>query len=106
MDSYVIFKTENFEKRLGKIDNVNQERILKDIQNKLVVNPVHNTKFLQGSMFKGKRSFRVGDYRVIFTICGECKKLGHNRHNGCEGKNHPDNQIILWDVEHRKEDYK
>lgn len=49
---------------LGSSD---KKRIKKAIEDKLVIDPIRFGKPLQYSL-KGLRSFRVGDYRVVFIL--------------------------------------
>ena len=56
-------------------------RIRTAIERKLAQNPVEFGKPLQYSL-KGCRRLRVGDYRVVFSIEGDCVlivKIGHRR---------------------------
>jgi mRNA interferase RelE/StbE len=59
-----------------------QRRIKRAIESKLISHPIEFGKPLRYSL-KGARSFRVGDYRVIFTIEPDdvvlIVKIGHRR---------------------------
>jgi len=104
MPPFRAYQTEEFEKRFGKLDKSVRERVLKGI-GRLLDDPARGSKLLQ-EPFKGKRSFRQGDYRVILSICEECRKndwKAHNSCNGCEGR--PDRSVILFTIGHRKNVY-
>ena len=58
-----------------------RDRIRREIERKLAVNPVEYGKPLQYSL-KGCRRLRVGDYRVIYQIDGDSVlivKIGHRK---------------------------
>ena len=57
------------EKDLRKIDKNEREKILKKIKNELITNPGID-KQLTGT-FKGLYSYRVGNYRIIYSILKE-----------------------------------
>lgn len=69
---------------LKKIDKSQAVRILDKIQENLVENP-EAFPLLAGN-FSGLRKFRVGDYRVIFTILGDT--------------------VLILRVSHRKQSYR
>jgi len=55
---------------------------------------------------KGKRRVRIGDYRLIYAVCEECRKRGYIQFNqcyNCESKE--DNSIIFFDIIHRPKGY-
>jgi mRNA interferase RelE/StbE len=58
-----------------------RERIRTEIERKLSTHPIEFGKPLQYSL-KGCRRLRVGDYRVVFRIEGDCVvivKIGHRK---------------------------
>jgi mRNA interferase RelE/StbE len=58
-----------------------RDRIRREIETKLATNPIEFGKPLQYSL-KGCRRLRVGDYRVVYKIEGDCVlivKIGHRR---------------------------
>ena len=66
---------------ISNLSKTEQKRIQKTIEKRLIQNPIHFGKPLQYS-WKGCRSMRVGDYRVIFKL--EMKvvlivKIGHRK---------------------------
>ena len=78
--SYKIAFKKSVARDLKKIDRVQADRILRKIENEL---PVKAATFpvLTGK-FSGLRKFRVGDYRVIYSIIGETAlilRINHRR---------------------------
>jgi mRNA interferase RelE/StbE len=69
---------------LKKIAKEQVDKILKEIEQTLVKNP--EGFLLLSGKFAGLRKFRVGDYRVIFTIL--------------------DDTVLVLRVSHRKESYR
>lgn len=97
--------TRVFKKKLKKMDKPIRKRI-KDLVDKILKNPTHNTPFLKGPKLRGKRKGRAGSYRVSFAICGECRELGHTKFNDCyECEKHKDEEIIFFDCGHRDKFY-
>lgn len=69
------------EKDLPKIDRSHRSRIQDAIEQKLIFHPERYGKPLQETL-KGLYSLRVGDYRVIYKICGNeiwIVRIGHRR---------------------------
>ena len=78
--SYKIAFKKSVARDLKKIDRVQANKILRKIEDEL---PVKAETFpvLTGK-FSGLRKFRVGDYRVIFSIIGETAlilRISHRR---------------------------
>ena len=99
--------TETFNKKLDELDKVQRERVVKTINRELSERPTHNTKFLKGE-FAGKRVLRIGDIRVVFIICSECRNLGHkDRYNSqiCKDCEQKDDIINLIDIDFRGDVY-
>jgi len=86
--------TKTFEKALKKEVPKNHLQRIKDGIQKLVEDPYHNTEFAKGR-WRGKRKLRVGDYRIVFVICEECQKEGHNTFNQCDGLGHQPCFLII-----------
>ncbi len=59
---------------LKKLDKSVSRRIINKVKNHLIKNPKKLGKPLKGQ-FKGLLRYRVGDYRVIFILDYETKKL-------------------------------
>ena len=78
--SYKIAFKKSVARDLKKIDRVQADRILRKIEDEL---PVKAETFpvLTGK-FSGLRKFRVGDYRVIYSIIGDTAlilRISHRR---------------------------
>jgi len=72
---------------LIKLDKSASRRIINKVKNYLIKNPKKLGKSLKGQ-FKGLLRYRVGDYRVIFVLDYETKKL------------------IIFAINHRKNIYR
>ena len=59
---------------LKKLDKSVSRRIINKVKNYLIKNPKKLGKSLKGQ-FKGLLRYRVGDYRIIFVLDYETKKL-------------------------------
>jgi mRNA-degrading endonuclease RelE of RelBE toxin-antitoxin system len=102
---YKCHKTTEFGKTFRKLDKEAQRMVDKTIQDALFLQP-YDSKRLVSPEFRGKRSVRKGDYRIIFAICEECRKLGDVRINRCENcDDHSLNDVILFVCGHRKHIY-
>ena len=106
MFHYRCFKTDEFDDSFRKLDSKVQRRIDKAIKEILFYRP-YETKCLVSLELKGKRVLRVGNYRLIFAVCEECRKLNYERLNGCKDcKKHGVDDIIMFTCTHRKHAYK
>jgi mRNA interferase RelE/StbE len=78
--SYKIAFKKSVSRDLRKIDKVEAERVLTRIEEQLP-DKADNFPSLVGK-FAGLRRFRVGDYRVIYTIIGDTAlilRISHRR---------------------------
>jgi len=106
---YVPFFTEHFKrslKKLTKRNNILKKRVQMKV-NDICNDPYHNSVELTAK-FKGKRRVYVGKsgYRIIYTICKECRMKNYQRFNlcsDCEQKG--DEAIIFWDIQPRNVAY-
>ena len=83
MEYNIVYKS-SIKKDLRRIDKKKLPAILEDIESVLKDSPLKG-KELKGE-FEGLFSYRVGDYRVIYTILG--------------------NTVIVLRISHRKDAYK
>jgi mRNA-degrading endonuclease RelE of RelBE toxin-antitoxin system len=98
-------QTVEFTKVFHKLDKNAQKLIDKAIQEILVLQP-YESKRLVSPEFRGKRSLRTGDYRIIFAVCEECRALGEVHVNKCENcYEHRTSDVILFVCGHRKHIY-
>ena len=95
--TYRLLKTNRFEKDFKGLDRPIGERINATLSDLVAGNPYKQTGTLHGP-YQCKRKLVVGKHRVILVICEECMNKKECRTvNGCEGKNHSrDNIILLW----------
>lgn len=83
-DPYKLAYQPHFKRALKKFSKKYPEltrRAEKAIK-ELALDPYRKSKSLEGEL-RGKRKMRVGDCRIIFSICEECRKLGYVRINRC-----------------------
>ena len=67
--------------------------------------PIRNSIELNYDL-KGKRRVRIGDYRLIYAVCLDCRQKGYTKFNQCyDCKSHNDNSIVYFDVIHRPHGY-
>lgn len=98
--------TDAFRGDILRMDNKMRKRIDKAIVEVLLENP-YKSKRVVSQEHKGKRTHRVGDYRIIFAICEECRKFGFATLVGCKDcKKHGSNHIILFSVSRRNIAYR
>ena len=77
---YKIQYKSSVKKDLKQLTNIEANKILTQIEN-ILTEEADRFPMLKGE-FKGLRKFRVGDYRVIFTLTKEevtILKIGHRR---------------------------
>ena len=102
--SYNLHKTDAFVKSFRKLDHNVQKMLDKTIHDVLSVTPFESKRLLSPNL-RGKRSLRSGNYRIIFSICEECRQL-HDRNN-CFNCNQygTKNNVVIFMVGHRKNIY-
>ena len=76
--NYKIAFKKSVSRDLKKIDKEQADRILKKIEDELP-QKAETLRILTGK-FSGLRKFRVGDFRVIFSIIGETALILRIRH--------------------------
>ena len=97
--NYEWFYTKSFEKQLKKIGDGRRIKRINDTADKIVADPYHNIEFGKGR-YRGKREYYAwnGD-RLIFTVCEQCRELGHNEISQCANcETTPDNMIMFWEI--------
>ena len=89
-----------FEKQLKKLKKKSPERA-KRIEGKIqeiLKFPYQNIDFGKG-LWRGKRKERVGDDRITFVVCKQCRKLGHQMFNRCgDCDDTPDETVIFASI--------
>ena len=91
-------------KKLTKKDETLKERLQSRIEEMKTEKPRNPIEYVAD--LKGKWKMRVGDYRMIYAYCEDCKQKRHERLNqclDCSAKN--DNVIVFFDVLHRSKAY-
>jgi len=106
---FVQFFTDDFKEQLRKLvkkDKILEKRLLTQIQDMAKERPV-NQQSLSGAL-RGKWKMRVGDYRMLYVYCVDCKKCGHQIYNRCVDceTNNGDDVLRFFEVFHRSNDYK
>lgn len=68
-------------------------------------NPFRNSIELDYEL-KGKRRIKVGDYRLIYAVCSDCRKKGYEKINQCyDCKLKGEDAMVFFDVFHRSKGY-
>jgi len=97
--------TVEFEKSFRKLDKPAQKKIDRIIQEVLFIAP-YESKKLCSPQFKGKRSVRIGDFRIIIAICAECRQLHEDRFNNCcDCNRYGTNNVMIFLCGHRNHIY-
>ena len=90
--------TEKFEKQLRKLrDKIRMKRINEKVL-EILDSPYRNIDFGVGR-WRGKRKERVGDDRIFFAVCEQCRKEKHQIYNNCTNcEAIPDNTIRFFEI--------
>jgi ribosomal protein S17 len=101
---------DDFEKRIEwlkkKVDKSIAERIEKTIAQKIMEDPERATKRLQAQSLKPQRTLRIGDWRLFFIYCKECRKENYTQRWNCPNcSDVPDEALVLVDLERRPNAY-
>jgi mRNA-degrading endonuclease RelE of RelBE toxin-antitoxin system len=96
--AYNIDFTEKFEKQLKKLrDKIRIKRINEKVI-EISSAPYRNIDFGVG-YWRGKRKERVGDDRIFFAVCEQCRREGHQSYNNCEScHTKPNNTIRFFEI--------
>ncbi len=96
---------ETIKKKKFKRNSILKKAIQKTLEG-LELNPYRKSKRL-GGKYEGKRRIWVGsNYRVIFTICEECRKLEEEIKNDCSDcAEKSDNFILFCYIDKRRRVY-
>ncbi|MGB9694343.1 MAG: type II toxin-antitoxin system RelE family toxin [Caldisericaceae bacterium] len=93
--AYRVFQTDEFAREFRKL-GPQVQKLLDNAIREILFNRPYSSKVLKENL-KGKRSLRVGNYRIIFAICEECRKENYVQLNGCKDcKKHGTNDIIMF----------
>jgi len=93
----VTFRLIPFDKTLRKLSNEYQRRI-KQAVDEILETPQRNSKFAE-HQWHGKRERRVGDLRLMYSYCKECRQDGHETYNNCpDCDTTPDDTATFYDI--------
>ena len=102
---YAVYIKRHFQRSLEKLTERDKtlKKVIESRVKALSDFPLHDSKLLHGR-FLGKRRTYVGKkYRIIYSICEECREKNYKRFNQCpDCEEKPDKSIILWDVNKRE----
>jgi len=102
-ENYEPVYTKSFQKKTKKLKNSPD---LEKAVTKTLEDPYYNSIFLQGNKFKGKRRKRFQDFRMIYVVCEECRKLNHCKVNDCIGDPTCKEKTVKFiNFEHRDDSY-
>lgn len=108
--TFTAFNSPYFEKKVEKITK-NNNPLLKDVIytiEQLEINPKNRSRRLPGKL-RGKRRVHVRHtkYRILYSICEECRELDEIKLNKCSVCDELDNlTVILWNFDLRKKIYR
>ena len=100
--------TKQFEKIINstKKKDITRVRAVKAGVDKILEHPELNDGPLKGPL-AGKRKLRVGDFRIVFAMCAECRETGHIHMNDCEFCcEASDRTIVFFDAQLRRKAYR
>lgn len=105
---FVQFRSELFVKNFNKLTK--KDTLLKKRLEALITEMVQSHPSdhccLVGE-YKGKWRTRLGDYRIVYAYCKECRANSFVRHNLCyDCGNRDDDALMLFDVVLRSKAYK
>lgn len=86
MSLYEPYYQKAFTKRITSKKKTEKQKVqvFKEGVEKILAGKIQGTKFLHGESLRGKRRLVLpDDLRIVFAICEECKRLGHQEFNQC-----------------------
>lgn len=108
MVDYACYFTESFQKQLKKLTK-KDKKLRNRIEDKIIdlsTHPKHNTDVLLGHPALGKRKIRIGQYRMVFKICIECRENGYDTEENCiDCTKRDDNSLVFFLIDKRKKIY-
>jgi mRNA-degrading endonuclease RelE of RelBE toxin-antitoxin system len=106
---YTAFFSQDFCKHFGKLvkkDALLKQRVESKIRD-MMEDPFRNSEELVAA-FKGKRRMYVGKagYRLIYSVCRECRGKGYPKINSCMDCNGKDDDaVVFFDIIPRSNAY-
>jgi mRNA-degrading endonuclease RelE of RelBE toxin-antitoxin system len=109
-ENHPVFKMDDFDRKMEwlrrKVDNSLADRIEKTISQKIAEDPERATKRLQAQTLKPQRTLRIGDWRLFFIYCKECRNENYTQKWNCPNcKDIPEEALVLVDLEKRSDAY-
>ncbi len=104
---YDAYFSDDFRKhfqKLTKKDNQLRNRLKSRIEEMKTEKPRNPKEYIAD--LKGKWKMKVGDYRMLYAYCEDCRVKNYERFNqclDCEAKE--DNAVVYFDVIHRSQGY-
>jgi len=90
--------SKTFSKQLTKIRDKLRITRIKQKTDEIIIQPYRNIEFGAGA-YRGKRKDRIGEDRIIFTVCKQCRIEGHIKYNNCDNCNLiPDETVRFWEI--------
>jgi len=110
LENHPIFQMDDFQRKLEwlrrKVDKTLADRIQDAIIQKIAIDPVRATKRIKAESLKPQRVLRVGDWRLFFLYCAECRREGYVARWNCPNCSEiPDAGLVLCDIEKRGDAY-
>jgi len=104
---YDAYFTDDFDKhfkKLTKKDGQLKNRLKTRIEEMKLEKPINPLEYTAD--LKGMWKMIVGDYRMLYAYCEDCRAKGYERFNQCfQCKEKDDSAIVYFDVIHRSEGY-
>ena len=96
LGNYIPTYTKYVQRQIRKLEKKGKQRIEQKIED-LEQDPYHNTPFAKGQ-WRGKRHIYINRTdRLLFAICEECKKEGHQQFNDCSiCEQLPENTFVVF----------
>ena len=90
--------TEKFAKQLRKIHDAIRIKRINQKVDEIIDFPYRNIRYGAGR-WRGKREERIGDDRIFFAICEQCRNENHQTYNACDNcKGIPNNTIRFFEI--------
>lgn len=104
--TFELFETDPFKEDIAHLHPPAADRVRRKISDYLPENATSKACGYLGGRYRQYRRLRVGDYRVMFTVCYECRQRKLQVEVGCEGcPGKPGNSVVLQFVRKREDAY-
>jgi mRNA-degrading endonuclease RelE of RelBE toxin-antitoxin system len=105
---FTVFFSDDFKKHFEKLTkkDVSLKNRLRECIDEMAVKKPYSQIGYSGDL-NGKWKMRVGDYRLIYVYCEDCRRCCHQVFNDCyRCCDRSGDVLIFFDVIHRSNDYK